>query len=157
MPHDVPWRTIATLGALAAITLLVVLVIARGRPAPDGPEPVAWNHQACAHCRMLVGEPPHAAQLTTRGGDVAFFDDPGCLMNYLHDRKPDVHRLWFHDSTSDRWLSGAEVGFVTGATTPMGYGFAAVPHGTPGAIDLATASEQLRAGVVSERSHGGHP
>jgi hypothetical protein len=51
--------------------------------------------------------------------------------------------MWFHDSTSERWLSGDEVGFVSGATTPMGYGLAAVPRSTPGAIDLERARRQL--------------
>ena len=157
MPRDVPWRGIAAVGALAAVALLVVALIARGRPVPDGPAEVAWNRQPCAHCRMLVGEPPHAAQLVTRGGDVLFFDDPGCLVRYRQAHAPEVHRLWFHDSTSDRWLSAAEVGFVGGATTPMGYGLAAVPAQTPGAIGLDAASARLAGDDVSERAHGGHP
>lgn len=132
-------------GWRAATVALLVLLVACGRRVPDGPEPVAWDHQPCAHCRMLVGEPAYAAQLITTDGDVVHFDDPGCLVRYLADRKPAVHRLWFHDSTGPGWLAGDAAGFVPSATSPMGYGFAAVPRGTAGAVDLATARRTLDA------------
>jgi hypothetical protein len=94
---------------------------------------------------MLVGEPSYAAQLVTTAGDVANFDDPGCLLHYLDEHAPPVHRLWFHDSAADRWLPPADVGFVSGASTPMGYGLAAVPATTPGAISLDDARRRLLA------------
>ncbi len=157
MPRDHRWLRWASLAALVAGVLTVIVVVARGSRVPDGPMPVAWNHQPCAHCRMLVGEPAHAAQLVDRTGEAAFFDDPGCLLQYLDDRAPDVHRIWFHDSTSAGWLSSTEVGFVSGATTPMGFGLAAVPRATPGAIDLATARLRVLAGPVAPSPSGGHP
>lgn len=147
MPRELPWRAMGGLVAGALIALLVIALVLRGHPVPDGPVEVAWNQQPCAHCHMLVGEPPHAAQLVTRDGDVAVFDDPGCLLHYLHDRAPAVHRVWFHDSTADRWLSADDVGFVAGATTPMGFGLAAVPRQTAGAVDLATARARMLGGT----------
>lgn len=125
--------------AVLAVAALVFSLVVRGRPLPDQPVPIVWNREPCAHCRMLVGEPAFAAQLVTRTGDVLAFDDPGCLLHYLEDRQPDVHRMWFHDSTADRWLSPEEVGFVRGAQTPMNYGLAAVPVATPGAHTLDAA------------------
>ncbi len=156
--RSVPWRVIAALAVVAALAGLIGALIVRGRPVPDGPVAVVWNHQACAHCRMSVGDPAYAAQLVTRDGDVAFFDDPGCLLHYLDDRAPEVHRVWFHDSTSDRWLSDAEVGFMTAtAGTPMGYGLAAVPAATPGAIDLGLARRRLTAGLATDGHHRSAP
>lgn len=129
-------RKVVLVLALAAVAGLVVALVLRGRPLPDGPVPIVWNREPCAHCHMLVGEPAFAAEVVTTAGDVVVFDDPGCLVRYLEERKPDVHRIWFHDSTGDRWLSAAEVGFVPGAETPMNYGMRAVPAATPGAIAL---------------------
>jgi hypothetical protein len=143
-----PWgRLIA--GALAvAVIALVVSVLSGGRRLPDGPEPVVWNRQACAHCRMAVGEPAHAAQLITTDGDALFFDDPGCLMKYLDDRSPKVHRIWFHAHASERWLSAGDVGFVTGVTTPMGFGLAATDRTASGALTLDQARRWInRAGA----------
>ena len=146
-----PWaKLIGGAVALAVITL-VVSVLSGGRRLPDGPEPVVWNQQACAHCRMAVGEPAHAAQLITTAGDVLFFDDPGCLMKYVDEHHPAVHRSWFHDRAADRWLAGDDVGFVTGATTPMGFGLAATERTTPGALTL----EQARRWVATARATGG--
>lgn len=145
-------RLVGALLALAVIGV-VISVIARGRSLPDEPQPVAWNHQACAHCRMAVGEPTHAAQLITRDGEVLFFDDPGCLMSYLAERQPSVHRIWFHDRASERWIPAADVGFVPGATTPMGFGLAATDRTTPGAMSFDDARrwiDERRAGELSD-------
>jgi hypothetical protein len=129
-------RKVVLVAALAAVAGLVAMLVLRGRPLPDGPVDIVWNREPCAHCHMLVGEPAFAGEIVTTAGDVVVFDDPGCLVRYLEERKPEVHRIWFHDSTRDRWLSADEVGFVAGATTPMNYGLAAVPSATPGAIAL---------------------
>ena len=145
-----PWaRLIAGAVALAVIAL-VVSVLSGGRTVPDGPQPVVWNQQACAHCRMAVGEPAYAAQLITTAGDVLFFDDPGCLMTYVEQHHPAIHRIWFHDRAADRWLSAAAVGFVPGATTPMGFGLAATDRTTPGALSL----DQARARVAGAAELG---
>jgi len=141
----VPWGLLAGLAVAAAAAVLVVVTVAGGHSVPDGPVPVAWDHEPCGHCRMLVGEPAHAAQLITSDGEVVDFDDPGCLIHYLADRRPSVHRLWFHDSQSDRWLGPDQVRFRTGAITPMGFGLAAVADG-PGTLDLDAARALLLGG-----------
>jgi copper chaperone NosL len=92
---------------------------------------------------MLIGEPAFAAEIVTTSGDVIVFDDPGCLVRYLDEHKPEVHRIWFHDSTRDGWLAADQVGFVAGASTPMNYGMRAVPATTPGAIALDHVRERL--------------
>ena len=126
--------------AVAALAVgAVALLGACHRTVPDAPVAIDYDQEACAHCRMLIGDPRYAAQLVTTGGDVLDFDDPGCLMTYVARHHPAVHRLWFRDARADRWLAADEVGFVPGATTPMGFGLAAVPRATPGALTLAQA------------------
>lgn len=148
VPREFPWRAALGLAAGVALAALVIAMVMRGRPVPDGPVEVVWNQQPCAHCRMLVGEPPHAAQLVTLDGDVLVFDDPGCLIHYLDDHSPAVHRLWFHDSTGPTWLAPDDVGFVPAERTPMGYGLAAVPRSAAGAISLPDARARLIAGAT---------
>ena len=108
---------------------------------PSGPVPIIWDKEACAHCHMHVGEPRFAAQLQTKQGDILNFDDPGCLLQYRGQRKPDVHAIYFHDLESDRWLKEAEVGFVPVDPTPMGYNLGAVPKHTPSALSMSDASQ----------------
>lgn len=148
----VRWSRWIGVALALAVIAVVVSVLARGRALPDEPQPVAWNHQACAHCRMAVGEPAHAAQLVTADGDALFFDDPGCLMQYLDEHAPRTHRIWFHDRADERWIAAADVGFLPGAATPMGFGLAATDRGTPGAMSLAEARRWIAARRAGEPS-----
>jgi hypothetical protein len=119
------------------------LALAWTEQLPEGPVPVAWDHEACAHCRMHVGEPAFAAQLQLKDGRVLHFDDPGCLLRYEADRHPEVHAAWFHHVREDRWIPGAQVAFVAISPTPMGYGLGAVEAGAPGARSAAEALAEL--------------
>jgi hypothetical protein len=110
---------------------------------PEGPQPVVWDREACAHCRMHVGEPGFAAQLQLRDGRVLHFDDPGCLLRYEAERRPDVHASWFHHLREERWLSREQVAFLPVSPTPMGYGLGAVEAGTPGTRSVPEALASL--------------
>lgn len=127
----------------AALTVCLVCLFACSATQPEGPVPIVWDREACAECRMLVGEPKFAAQLQTREGDVLNFDDPGCLLRYLNLRKPQTHAVYFHHHKEDRWLPRAQVGFVPASPTPMGYGLAAVPRTTTGALSFEQAMTQV--------------
>jgi copper chaperone NosL len=122
--------------ALALLAGMLVLVVRDGTHVPDEVQPIAWNAEACAHCKMLIGDPAYAAQIITDDGDVLSFDDPGCAARYLRERAPHVHRAWFHAGRGDRWIPLAEVGFVPAQGSPMGSNMIAVPRTTPGAVGL---------------------
>jgi hypothetical protein len=148
MPQrDLPWWRLAAVALLGAAVGVVILTVRDAQRVPDDVQPIAWNRQACGHCRMLIGEPRHAAQLITLDGDVLSFDDPGCALRYLADHRPAIHRLWFHHARDDRWLAAGDVAFLTGTTTPMASGLAAIDRGTPGAIDLAAARAVVTPGA----------
>jgi copper chaperone NosL len=136
--------------AARAALALGALLLACGR-AP-GPEPIAWDREPCAHCRMLISDPAFAAQLQTRDGVVASFDDPGCLLAALTSY-PEPSALWFHDHAEERWLPEGGVAFVRVARSPMGYGLGAVAAGTPGALSL----EAARAEVAAAQARRGPP
>lgn len=146
-----PLRILRLLMAPLLCVGLVVAVVVHSQRLPDGPQPVAWDRQSCAHCQMHVGDPAFAAQLHTRQGEVLHFDDPGCLLLYRHDRRPDVHAVWFRHRSEDRWLSAEEVAFAPAPDTPMGFGIAAVDRGTEGAIPM----EQALARLLREREASG--
>jgi copper chaperone NosL len=111
---------------------------------PEGPVQAVWDREACAHCRMHVGEPGFAAQLQTKDGRVLFFDDPGCLLRYEAEAHPEVHAVYFHHVEEDRWLPRERTAFLRADPTPMGYGLGAVDEGTSGAISFEAALAQLR-------------
>ena len=122
--------------------LLFALGVAACTPA-EGPQPIVYDREPCAHCRMLISEPRFAAQLQTETGEILNFDDPGCLLASLAKRSPPVHALWFHHASEDRWLDADRVAFAPTERTPMGYGLGAVDAGSPGALSLADAQARV--------------
>ncbi len=129
--------------------IATALVLAACGPS-DGPQPIVYDREPCAHCRMLISDPRFAAQLETQDGEVLSFDDPGCLLATLATRSLSVGALWFHHMREDRWLDAAHVAFETSQRSPMGYGLGAVAAGTPRALSL----DEARA-LVAE--HGARP
>ncbi|MCA9676622.1 MAG: hypothetical protein H6709_09770 [Kofleriaceae bacterium] len=131
------------LGAAVALVAAIVVVVVRGAGGvPDEPQPVAWDQAVCGHCHMHVGEPRFAAQLITDAGEVVNFDDVGCALRYLRERRPAVHRLWFHGE-GDAWIAADRAAFVAAPRTPMGSGLMAVEVGTPGARGLDDVERDL--------------
>jgi len=141
---------------LLGVVLLVVSgtvawsILASGKLS-DGPVDLVWDKAACAACGMHVGEPPFAAQLTTKDGHTHAFDDPGCLFVYVEEQHPDVHSIFFHHHAEKRWIAADKVAFVAAEKTPMGFGVAAVDTGTAGAIDL---DEARRKCLTRTSGHG---
>ena len=142
-----PWRWLARGGVVLALVGALGMALAWTEQLPDGPAPVAWDREACAHCRMHVGEPAFAAQLQLTDGRVLHFDDPGCLLRYEAEARPQVHAAWFHHVREDRWIPGARVAFVSVQPTPMGYGAGAVDAGEAG----ARAPAEVLAGMLRAR------
>ena len=53
------------------------------------PEPIAYGSDACAHCRMTIVDPTHAAQLVTKKGKQFKFDAIECLVQKLPEWSPE--------------------------------------------------------------------
>ena len=140
--HSAWLRVAVAGGALAAAGLFAFLVLEARRP-PGGPIEVAWDRATCAHCGMLVSDPAFAAQIHTSAGEVAVFDDPGCLLRYEHDHAPEVHARWFHHHQENRWIEGDRVSFLSAPRSPMGYGLVATDVGAAGALSLPQARQRV--------------
>lgn len=112
---------------------------------PSGPVDIVWDEEVCAECRMHIGEPAFAAQLQTADGEVHSFDDVGCLIRFRDARTPAVHAIWLRHAEADRWLRYEEAAFVEAVQSPMGYGLAAVPAGSPGSFSVEEGERRVRA------------
>ena len=141
------WGLPLGLVAVGCAVATFAWLLLRAQALPTGVVPIAWDKEACAHCRMHVGEQGFAAQLQLTDGRVLNFDDPGCLFSWLDANPATVHATWLHHHTEDRWLRRAEVAFVPVNPTPMGFGLAAVPAGTPGALGWDEAAARIQAGA----------
>lgn len=129
----------------AVVVLLAGLCATAGaQELAHRPQPVDMDGGHCALCGMRLVAPRHVAQLQTKDGRVHDFDDPGCLLRFLQARRPRVHARYFRGPDL-RWIRGRDVAFLPGGRTPMGYGLAAVPSGTPGAVSWDEAWRRVAA------------
>ncbi len=115
-------------GLLLLVSCLLLFAVACARSAKIEPPEIAYGHDMCDVCGMLIGEPPFAAALLLNDGTTLKFDDLGEMFAY-HQKNPDRQvRAWFvHDYESEVWLRGEEAFYVVSAQlqTPMGFGMAA--------------------------------
>ncbi len=143
-PKSIGWGLpVGIAVALGAAALFATLLL-KAQALPTGVVEIAWDKEACAHCRMHVGEKGFASQLQLTDGRVLNFDDPGCLFSWLDAHPSSIHAIYAHHHLEDRWLTPSQAGFLAKAPTPMGFGLVAVDVSTPGAIGWDQAAAQIR-------------
>jgi hypothetical protein len=116
--------------AMAAVVTLLALLVLRAQQPPTGPRQVHYDREACAHCHMLISDPRFAAQAIDTDGEVHVFDDPGCMLSFFRQRQ--VRASWV--SVEGAWTPLVEASFIEVRESPMGFGLAAAPAGTQGAL-----------------------
>ena len=127
-------------GFLTTVVVVVAsLTACENMSTPD--EPV-WGKQPCAHCAMIVTDKRHAAQIVT-SDERKFFDDIGCMIGWIHDRKVEPQKSWVRDTTSDTWVESSRARYVSGAHTPMDSGFEAT-------MDKGISYDEMRATVLAK-------
>jgi copper chaperone NosL len=101
--------------------------------AATEPRPIAYGHDECAYCRMVVSDSRFAATLLTAKGRTVVFDSAECLAGYVAQEggtrgRDAVQSLWVSDYDHPGQLIPARrARFVRleGPGSPMGKGFAA--------------------------------
>jgi copper chaperone NosL len=112
----------------AAIVGLAAIGACRRREAwPPSPASVALGEDTCADCRMIVSDDRFGAQLHDRSGNVAVFDDAGCLRAYVSQRPFEIEGVFARSFRSRAWVRGDRAWVVESRalSSPMGHGVAA--------------------------------
>ncbi len=60
-----------------------------------GFQPIEYNRDACAHCKMTIVDDRYAAELVTQKGRAFKFDDVVCMKQYLEEQGPAGENLLF--------------------------------------------------------------
>ena len=123
---------------------LVVVVLALAAlvgctPAADVAAEPVWGKQACGHCGMVVSEVAPSAQATLPGGERKFFDDVGCLAEWLDRTGAKPVGAWVRKG--DGWVHVHQARFQQGVPTPMDFGFVGADEG----VDWAAVQAAVRA------------
>jgi copper chaperone NosL len=102
----------------------LALVLAACTRGPPGPAALDTRNDACAQCRMAVSDARFAAQVVAPGEEPRFFDDVGCLRDWLRSgAKPPRGAVAFvADHRTKAWVRAAEAAYtrVDALETPMG-------------------------------------
>lgn len=120
-----------------------------------GPEPVAWERDACEHCRMIISERQFATELRDARKRLHKFDDIGCAVHWTKRqnlRVEDLAEFWVmsHDD-GKTWLDARTAHFQFGVRSPMNYNFAAFPTQREGSVPFAEMINRLAAGTSHSR------
>ena len=104
-----------------SIPAALALLACTGGPAR--PAPLDTRNDACAHCRMAVSDARFAAQLAAPGAEPRFFDDLGCLRDWLgsQPRLPRGAVAFVADHRTREWVRAAAASYTRnpGVQTPM--------------------------------------
>lgn len=121
--------------------LIAALVMGACAGGPPEPAAVALGEDACAGCRMTVVSHATAAQIVRAGDEPVFFDDLGCLRDYLrqHPLASDAV-VYVADHRTGAWVNARAAMFTsTTASTPMASGLLAHADATSRDADPAAA------------------
>jgi copper chaperone NosL len=108
--------------AVSVLALLATLAAACGGGAPE-PAALDTRNEQCASCRMAVSDAHFSSQLVAPGELPRFFDDLGCLADYLKAGKAPAGAMAFvADHRTKAWIRADRAVYtrVAGLATPMG-------------------------------------
>jgi copper chaperone NosL len=124
------------------IALALALALAACRGAPE-PAPLDTRNDSCARCRMAVSDARFAAQLVAPREEPLFFDDVGCLRDFLreHRQLPRGAVAFVADHRTRAWARAARAAYarVPGLQTPMASQLVAHQDAASRAADPAAA------------------
>lgn len=103
-----------------ALLALALAACARG---PAQPGALDLKNDACTRCRMAISDARFASQLAAPGEEPRFFDDLGCLRDWLK-AKPALPRgavAFVADHRTRQWVRAAQALYARnpGLETPM--------------------------------------
>jgi len=129
MSANLPGSKLETRNPKLAGTLVCLLVAAACASGPPQPAALDTKNTECAHCRMIASDIHYAAQIVAPGEEPKFFDDVGCLRDYLKSGTavPAGAVAYVADHRTGEWAVAADAVYtnVAGFSTPMDSGLIA--------------------------------
>ena len=137
-------------------TLLVMSAVACSAKEPS-PAALDTGAETCRSCRMPVSDPRLAAQLAAPGEEPVFFDDIGCLGDFLRAQSPAAGTvIWVVDHRTVSWVRSTNAVYsrCPALATPMGSHL--IAHTDSTSRDADTAARGC-AGVSAQEVLGALP
>ena len=97
-------------------------ILLAGCSSAQQPAQVDTRNDACTYCRMSVSDVRFAAQIVAPGEEPRFFDDIGCVRDYLNKTAvPKGAMAYVADHRTRNWVPAAKAVYVRNeqVNTPM--------------------------------------
>ena len=137
-----------------AMGLMAVTLLGGCWGEPEtGPVKIKYDREICQYCKMIISDPHFAAEIRlAKGAHVFKFDDIGGAVLWLEGQKAKQTaqtEIWVRDmKTGTKWLDAQKAYFLSGAHSPMDYGFGALAEKTKGAVTF----DEMRKTVIARGS-----
>jgi len=100
-----------------------------GAAGPPPPAKLDTGNEQCRFCRMVVSDPRRASQIVAPSEEPLFFDDIGCLRDYLEGSPslPAGATAYVADHRTKEWIRAGDALYTRNPSveTPMGSGLLA--------------------------------
>ncbi|GGG84538.1 hypothetical protein GCM10007415_17130 [Parapedobacter pyrenivorans] len=99
------------IGLVRLLILGVALVLTMQACGSDGPKPINYGKDQCAHCKMTISDARFGSQLVTTKGRPYHFDDVQCMVAFVKAGSiapEDVSRYYVPDYANENKLLPAE-------------------------------------------------
>ena len=99
------------IGFLSMVVGSVVLALATQACGNEGPKPINYGSDQCAHCKMTVSDARFGCQLATEKGRAYNFDDVQCMVAFVKSdavAAEDVAEYYLPDYVNEHRLLPAE-------------------------------------------------
>lgn len=110
---------------LAVLAVVVTSLVGPACSASSGPETLETGRDTCALCRMPVSDARFAAQIVVDGALPVFFDEPGCLADFVRAGGPGAREgtAWVADHRTGAWVRADQAVYtrVPDLPTPMNH------------------------------------
>ena len=133
--------------------LAIVVLIATACSREVAPAALDSAHTQCQYCRMTASDVHFAAQIAAPGAEPIFFDDIGCLRDYVKQNGPlkGEQVAFVADHRTGAWVRATDAVFTRpqNLPTPMGGGIIAhVDRGSRDADPAAVGGAPLGSDAV---------
>ena len=96
------------------------------------------NTLQCPQCNMFIVGKNETAQIITNDGKTHFFDDVGCAILWIREKKLSMQSLtfWVHTRDTHTFIEASKAFYSVTDNTPMKYGFGAYETKQPTSISF---------------------
>jgi len=120
---------------LLIIAIFALFATACNHVADYSPREVNYERDICVQCLMGIADQPWAVQAINSHSEVVWFDDIGCLHEYMTGKPwkdfigTEKIQIWIGDADhKGKWLDATKAYYRYGDHTPMGYGYSAIEN-----------------------------